>query len=147
MTDHAWPWPTGASTGIGSLPGTDIAEAQRIVLGELPALPHLPEILTAGQTTVAVRMPDHADLCALLRQTGPLAATSANRSGGPDTRTVADVLGQLDGRVPLVLYDDDQRPPTSLPSTLVDLTAADGPRILRPGPLADAVSALLTAAA
>jgi L-threonylcarbamoyladenylate synthase len=113
----------------------------------LPALPHLPEILTAGQTTVAVRMPDHAGLCALLRQTGPLAATSANRSGGPDTRTVADVLAQLDGRVPLVLYDDDQRSPTSLPSTLVDLTAADGPRILRPGPLADAVSALLAAAA
>ena len=34
-------WPAGAATGIGSLPGTDIAEAQRIVLGELPDLPHL----------------------------------------------------------------------------------------------------------
>ncbi|RKN19977.1 methionine synthase [Micromonospora musae] len=48
MTDQAWPWPAGAATGIGSLPGTDIAEAQRIVLGELPDLPHLPELPARG---------------------------------------------------------------------------------------------------
>jgi methionine synthase II (cobalamin-independent) len=42
------PWPTGAATGIGSLPGTDIAEAQRVVLGELPDLPHLPELPARG---------------------------------------------------------------------------------------------------
>ncbi|MGS2614832.1 methionine synthase [Micromonospora sp. LZ34] len=48
MTDQAWPWPAGAATGIGSLPGTDIAEAQRIVLGELPALPHLAELPARG---------------------------------------------------------------------------------------------------
>ncbi|MGC4768635.1 methionine synthase [Micromonospora sp. DT44] len=48
MTDQAWPWPAGAATGIGSLPGTDIAEAQRVVLGELPDLPHLPELPARG---------------------------------------------------------------------------------------------------
>jgi hypothetical protein len=42
------PWPAGAATGIGSMPGTDIAEAQRIVLGELPDLPHLPELPGRG---------------------------------------------------------------------------------------------------
>ncbi len=43
-----WPWPAGRATGIGSLPGTDIAEAQRVVLGELPDLPHLPELPARG---------------------------------------------------------------------------------------------------
>lgn len=46
MTD--FPWPAGAATGIGSLPGTDIAEAQRIVFGELPGLPHLAELPARG---------------------------------------------------------------------------------------------------
>ena len=41
-------WPSGAATGVGSLPGTDIAEATRVVLGELPELPHLPELPARG---------------------------------------------------------------------------------------------------
>ncbi len=48
LAEQAWPWPAGAATGVGSLPGTDIAEAQRIVLGELPDLPHLPELPDRG---------------------------------------------------------------------------------------------------
>jgi methionine synthase II (cobalamin-independent) len=43
-----FPWPAGAATGLGSLPGTDIAEAQRLVLGELPDLPHLAELPDRG---------------------------------------------------------------------------------------------------
>ncbi|MFI1989465.1 methionine synthase [Actinoplanes sp. NPDC020271] len=43
-----FPWPAGSATGIGSLPGTDVAEAQRIVIGELPNLPHLPELPERG---------------------------------------------------------------------------------------------------
>jgi hypothetical protein len=42
------PWPAGCATGIGSMPGTDPAEACRIVLGELPDLPHLPELPGRG---------------------------------------------------------------------------------------------------
>jgi methionine synthase II (cobalamin-independent) len=41
-------WPAGAATGVGSLPGTDTAEAQRMVFGELPELPHLPELPDRG---------------------------------------------------------------------------------------------------
>ncbi|MGW4463152.1 methionine synthase [Micromonospora sp. NPDC004704] len=48
MDAQSWPWPTGAATGIGSMPGTDVAEVQRIVLGELPALPHLAELPGRG---------------------------------------------------------------------------------------------------
>ncbi len=43
-----WPWVSGAATGIGSLPGTDIAGATKLVLGELPTLPHLPELPDRG---------------------------------------------------------------------------------------------------
>ncbi len=43
-----FPWPSGSASGVGSLPGTDIAEAQRLVLGELPDLPHLPELPERG---------------------------------------------------------------------------------------------------
>jgi methionine synthase II (cobalamin-independent) len=42
------PWPTGAATGVGSLPGTDPAEALRTVLGEVPDLPFLPELPDRG---------------------------------------------------------------------------------------------------
>lgn len=41
-------WPEGSATGVGSLPGTDIAEAVRTVLGELPDLPYLPELPARG---------------------------------------------------------------------------------------------------
>ncbi len=43
-----FPWPAGSASGVGSLPGTDIAEAQRLVLGELPDLPHLAELPDRG---------------------------------------------------------------------------------------------------
>jgi methionine synthase II (cobalamin-independent) len=41
-------WPPASATGLGSLPGTDIAEAIRLVLGELPELPYLPELPARG---------------------------------------------------------------------------------------------------
>lgn len=49
MTEPAVPlWPAGSATGIGSLPGTDIAEAVKFTLGELPDLPYLPELPARG---------------------------------------------------------------------------------------------------
>jgi methionine synthase II (cobalamin-independent) len=43
-----FPWPPGAVTGIGSLPGDDPVEAAALVFGELPDLPHLPELPARG---------------------------------------------------------------------------------------------------
>ena len=43
-----FPWPRGSASGVGSLIGTDIAEAQRLVFGELPDLPHLAELPDRG---------------------------------------------------------------------------------------------------
>jgi hypothetical protein len=42
------PWSPGAATGVGSMPGTDPLEAARTVVGELPDLPHLPELPARG---------------------------------------------------------------------------------------------------
>jgi hypothetical protein len=44
----AFPWRPASATGVGSMPGTDPAEAVRIVFGELPDLPHLPELPARG---------------------------------------------------------------------------------------------------
>ncbi len=121
----------------------------------LPARCGLPAVLTAGQTTVGVRMPAHVALCALLQRSGPLAATSANLSGAAETHRAAQVARQLEGRLPLILQDhgeedageeepqehQDATPPSPA-STIVDLSGP-APRILRRGPIAAEVSAAL----
>src|SRR5262245_58654306 len=43
-----FPWPPGAATGVGSLPGTDIVEAVKTVFGDLADLPYLPELPNRG---------------------------------------------------------------------------------------------------
>jgi hypothetical protein len=43
-----FPWPAGSATGIGSMPGTNPAEAMRVIAGELPDFPHLPELPDRG---------------------------------------------------------------------------------------------------
>jgi hypothetical protein len=48
VESNVWPWPAGAATGIGSLPGTDIVGALRLVLDELPDLAYLPELPARG---------------------------------------------------------------------------------------------------
>jgi methionine synthase II (cobalamin-independent) len=46
--DRAFPWGLGSATGIGSMPGTDPAEAARIVVDEVPDFPYLPELPARG---------------------------------------------------------------------------------------------------
>ncbi len=97
----------------------------------LPKRPDVPEIVS-GDVTVAVRMPDLDVARALLRLTGPLAATSANRSGQPSPVTADDVMAQLGGRIAAVL--DGGPCPGGIPSTVVDCVAVP-PRVLRQGAL------------
>ena len=107
--------------------------AQRYWPGPLtlvvPKHPILPANLSA-YPTVGVRMPNHAFAIDLLRRVGPLATTSANRSGGANATTAAEVLEQLDGRIELLL--DGGQCPGGIPSTVVDCTN-EQPVILRAG--------------
>ncbi|MBI3176844.1 MAG: threonylcarbamoyl-AMP synthase [Chloroflexi bacterium] len=93
----------------------------------------LPKEVASGNT-VGARMPDHPSICALMRLTGPLAVTSANRSGSPNPLTAEDVMAQLDGYVDLLLLGGAC--PGGQPSTVVDCTA-NPPAILRHGPVTD----------
>jgi L-threonylcarbamoyladenylate synthase len=80
--------------------------------------------------TVAVRMPLHPVALDLLKETGPLAVSSANRTGSPAATTAADAQEQLGHAVSVYL---DAGPCSSdVASTIVDLTG-DVPRLLRAG--------------
>jgi L-threonylcarbamoyladenylate synthase len=91
--------------------------------------PELPSLLSA-LPTIGVRMPDHAFALRLLQASGPLAVTSANRSGAENTLTARDVLNQLVGQVDMVL--DGGKVPGGIPSTVVDCTVQDV-KVLREG--------------
>ncbi|MFZ1238147.1 MAG: L-threonylcarbamoyladenylate synthase [Anaerolineae bacterium] len=99
----------------------------------VPRGPLLPDIVTAGGPSVAVRLPDHALPRTLAQRLGaPLAATSANLSGQAAAITADAVLAQLDGRIELLL--DGGPCAGGVASTVVDLTVQP-PAILRPGAL------------
>jgi L-threonylcarbamoyladenylate synthase len=93
--------------------------------------PALPEVLSP-LPTIGVRMPDHPVALALLCQSGPLATTSANLSGGPNPSTAQEVMAQLDGRIDLII--DGGICPGGIPSTVLDCTSSEL-HILRQGPL------------
>lgn len=102
----------------------------------LPKVAALPADVTAGQDTVAIRIPNHLVSLELVIQAGrPLAVTSANLSGRPTPGTAQGVAEQLGERVPLIL--DGGTSPTSQPSTIIDLSCSP-PRVLRPGVLSTA---------
>lgn len=105
----------------------------------LPKQPRLP-IEVSTTDTVAVRMPDLALTRALMRLTGPLAVTSANRSAGPNSRTAQEVLEQLNGRIDAII--DGGPTPGDVPSTVLDCTSSP-PIVLRAGALVDDVLTFL----
>ena len=93
--------------------------------------PAVPEQVTAGLPTVAVRMPSHPVARRMLQVCGlPVAAPSANSSGRPSPTTAAHVLEDMDGKIPLII--DGGMCDVGLESTVLDLCHGE-PVILRPG--------------
>ena len=88
-------------------------------------------LVTAGLSTIALRVPGHRAMQALLRATGrPLAAPSANASGSISPTRAEHVLQSLGGRIPLIVDDG----PTALGIESTIVAASGGPlRLLRPG--------------
>jgi L-threonylcarbamoyladenylate synthase len=105
-------WPGGLSLVLPAVPGRGLAVPRR-------------------GTSLMVRVPDHPLLRALLRRTGPLAVTSANRHGEPACATAEEVAARLGGELDAVL---DGGPGDGRGSTIIDCTE-DPPRVLRTGPL------------
>jgi tRNA threonylcarbamoyl adenosine modification protein (Sua5/YciO/YrdC/YwlC family) len=86
-------------------------------------------------STIAVRMPHHPLALALLARTGPLAVTSANRSGEPTPSTCEELQRVFGDAVAVYLCEPE--PLVGAPSTVVDLTGPEL-RVLREGALREA---------
>ena len=93
----------------------------------------VPDVITAGLDTVAIRCPNHPVTLDIIREAGvPLAAPSANTSGRPSCTTAQDVLEDMNGKIEGIV---DGGPCTvGVESTILDLTCTP-PGMLRPGGL------------
>lgn len=93
--------------------------------------PLVPDVVTAGLDTVAVRMPSHPVAKGMIYYAGvPVAAPSANISGRPSPTRISHVLDDLMGRVDMIIDGGDVT--VGLESTVAQVTG-DGVFVLRPG--------------
>ncbi len=98
----------------------------------LPKKNNVPEIVTGGLDTVAVRMPSHPVMRKVIDLVGrPLAAPSANLSGSPSPTTAKHVCDDMDGRIAAVV--DGGECTVGVESTVICFEGYDSVRILRPG--------------
>lgn len=97
----------------------------------LPKKPCVPDSVTGGLATVAVRCPAHETARALIEAAGvPIAAPSANLSGRPSPTSAAHVAEDLDGRVSMIIDGGDCE--IGLESTVISVGSC-GVSVLRPG--------------
>lgn len=97
----------------------------------LRAQPSLQWDLGDTNATVALRMPAHDVALGLLAQVGPMAVTSANRTGQPPAQTASQAVDQLGDAVSVYL-DAGPTAADALASTILDCTGS-APRVLREG--------------
>lgn len=91
----------------------------------------IPERVTAGLSTVAIRMPNHKIALELIKEAGlPIAAPSANTSGKPSPTDSTHVIEDLTGKIDMII--DGGATGVGVESTVLDITG-DVPTILRPG--------------
>jgi len=97
----------------------------------------LSPLVTAGLPTVALRLPAHPAMRALIRESGcPLAAPSANRSGSISPTRADHVLASLDGKIRMIL---DEGPTSEGLESTIAAPDVDRIRLLRPGPVTAAM--------
>ena len=95
--------------------------------------PSVPDLVTGGRPTVAVRVPNHPVALALIDGVEmPITGTSANPSGGQEPVTAQDVRNLLGDKVDLII--DGGSAQGGVPSTILDVSG-DTPRLLRAGAL------------
>lgn len=91
----------------------------------------VPDVVTAGNATVAVRMPDHPVALRLIREAGvPVCAPSANTSSRPSPTMAQHVYDDLRGKISHIL--DGGKCPFGMESTILDMTVRP-PRVIRAG--------------
>jgi L-threonylcarbamoyladenylate synthase len=95
--------------------------------------PSVPDIVTSGHDTIAVRIPNHPIALKLLTSYGPLTITSANLHHEKTLGLIKDILMQLHTNVPVCLHDGRHE---EAASTIVDLSASK-PRIVRQGSITE----------
>jgi L-threonylcarbamoyladenylate synthase len=92
----------------------------------------IPPEVSAGLSTVGIRMPAHPFALKLIEYSEPIAAPSANLSGYPSPTRLQHVLDDLDGKVPMII--DGGECPFGIESTIIDISR-ETPVLLRPGPI------------
>lgn len=131
---------------VAELPA-DVADTVKILIAEfwpgpltfvLPRIAAVPDIVTAGLDTVAVRCSNHPIFKAVIKELGtPLAAPSANRFGSISPTSSSAVMTELSGRIPLII--DSGACSSGMESTIIRVEASGKPKpfihLLRPGPV------------
>ena len=142
---QGFPWPPGTATGIGSMPGTDPMEACRVVFGELPDLPYLPELPNRGvgadmigrAAALLVGMPVQATASGWKLADRP--GRDARRAAGflsQDLDTLEEVASGYSGPLKIGICG-----PWTLAASL-ELSRSVNPALADPGAVADLTASL-----